>query len=203
MNQNVAPKLSACERCGEVLFKWRDYTPIPLILVALIFAKPTVLSLLGGFFVSLVGELFRLYSVAYIGTISRTRSYSNGKLIQSGPFSGLRNPLYLGNLIICVGIGLSTLNPLVLGLIVALFYAQYIPIVAWEERKLTNIFGPEYLAYQALVPQRWFPSLRCLVSAKFWQKPEDWAPAWKSEKRTLLAFTSMFLALFLKWFFVT
>ena len=89
---------------GETFFKYRDYTPIPLILIVLFVAKPSVFTATLGTIVLTFGELFRIYSVAFIGSISRTRKESLGnQLITSGPFKWVRNPLYLGNFFIVFG----------------------------------------------------------------------------------------------------
>ena len=55
---------------GQWFFKNRDYTPIPLILLLLLFGDPNVRSDLGLLLVVL-GELIRVYSVSFIGSISR------------------------------------------------------------------------------------------------------------------------------------
>jgi protein-S-isoprenylcysteine O-methyltransferase Ste14 len=180
-----AIELSPLQKAGEILFRLRDYTPIPIVLIALLSARPTLASVGAGMAVALTGEVARAYGVAFIGTISRTRSYSNGELVKSGPFSLLRNPLYFGNLVLSVGLSMMAgvwWLPLA---VVAIFYAQYIPIVAWEEMKLTRIFGDRYLDYKREVPNRWFPRLAPLVSMRWAAEPINWAPAWKSEKRTL------------------
>lgn len=193
-------KLSPLQKAGEILFRLRDYTPIPFILLALLFAKPTVGSIAAGLVVALIGELARAYGVAFIGSISRTRSYSNGELVKDGPFSLLRNPLYFGNLVLSVGLSLMAGLAWLPVVVVVIFYAQYIPIVAWEEMKLTRIFGERYDAYKREVPNRWFPRLGRFLAFEWARSPVVWGPAWKSEKRTLtsvVAFTAVMIALFL------
>lgn len=191
--------LSPLQKAGEVLFRLRDYTPIPIVLLALLIAKPTLLSIVAGLVVALIGEMARAYGVAFIGSISRTRSYSNGELVKEGPFSLLRNPLYFGNLVLTVGLSMMAGVAWLPVLVVVVFYAQYIPIVAWEEMKLTRIFGDRYAAYKREVPNRWFPNLARLLTMHWARTPVVWAPAWKSEKRTLtsvLAFAAVMLLLF-------
>ncbi|NBX17977.1 MAG: hypothetical protein EBR09_11485 [Proteobacteria bacterium] len=190
---NALPELSKFEKLGEILFRLRDYTPVPIILLAILFAQPTLTSLCAGGSVALAGELIRTYGVAYIGTISRTRSYSNGQLVQEGPFALLRNPLYFGNLVLSIGLALManvTYLPL---LVVVVFYAQYIPVVAWEERKLTHIFGDAYAQYKLAVPNRWFPSLSRIRQTSLYTAPQSWGPALRSEKRTLTSVVSYFV----------
>lgn len=207
MNQNAPTKaelagnLSLLEKAGEILFTLRDYTPIPIIILALLFAEPTVQSLSIGVLVTLLGEAVRTYGVAFIGSISRTRSYSNGQLIQEGPFRLLRNPLYFGNLVLSFGLSLMPSVwwlPLV---VVGVFYVQYIPIVTWEERKLTRIFGEPYLEYCRNVPTRWFPSLSRLVKNGWYERPDSWKPALRSERRTLTSLLTYTIVMGLLFYF--
>lgn len=186
-------KLNRIEKAGEILFRLRDYTPIPIIVLAILFATPTWLSLSVGALVAIVGELLRTYGVAYIGTISRTRSYSNGQLVQEGPFALLRNPLYFGNLVLSVGLSLMSNVAWLPFLVIVVFYAQYVPVVAWEEKKLTNIFGDSYRKYCETVPNRWFPSLGRIKATSLYAAPQSWGPAFKSEKRTLTSVLTYFV----------
>ncbi|MEY2986932.1 MAG: hypothetical protein RJB13_453 [Pseudomonadota bacterium] len=190
---DLTMKLSRIEKAGEVLFRLRDYTPIPIIILAVLFATPTWLSLSVGALVAIAGELLRTYGVAYIGTISRTRSYSNGQLVQEGPFALLRNPLYFGNLVLSVGLSLMCNVAWLPAVVVVVFYAQYIPVVAWEERKLTTIFGESYQKYCETVPNRWFPSLGRIKATSLYAAPQSWGPAFKSEKRTLTSVVTYFV----------
>lgn len=192
--------MNGMQKLGEKLFRARDYSPIPVGIVALLYATPSIASLVLGFVISLLGELVRAYGVAFIGTISRTRSYSNGQLVTSGPFSVLRNPLYFGNLLLSLGLAVMAGVWWIPLLVVVFFYAQYIPIVAWEEMKLTRIFGQEYTQYCAKVPYRWFPKFSAFVQYDWCVRPESWGPAMRSEKRTLTAIAFV-LVLMLGLFF--
>jgi protein-S-isoprenylcysteine O-methyltransferase Ste14 len=184
---SVEMPMTTLQKLGEKFFRARDYSPIPVGIVAILYANPTVFSLCLGGVIALLGEIVRTYGVAFIGTISRTRSYSNGQLVTSGPFSVLRNPLYFGNLLLSLGFSAMAGVWWIPVLVAAFFYAQYIPIVAWEEMKLTRIFGQEYTNYCVAVPNRWFPKWKAFVRYDWCVKPESWGPALRSEKRTLTA----------------
>ena len=75
-------------------------------------------------------------------------------LVTSGPFSFTRNPIYLGNTTLMIGIGLiaGSIWFLVLGLLAA-FATQVITIVH-EERYLKARFGKKYHDYAGRV-RRW------------------------------------------------
>ncbi|MBT4088707.1 MAG: isoprenylcysteine carboxylmethyltransferase family protein, partial [Deltaproteobacteria bacterium] len=72
-------------KLGELLFKNRDYTPIPFVIAMIIYANVERNSLIIGLLLSLSGEMVRIFGVAHIGGVSRTKTYSTGqKLITSG-----------------------------------------------------------------------------------------------------------------------
>ncbi len=85
-------------------FNYRSYTPIPFVLVMLFFAYPNIWSLISGFIIAVIGELIRLWGVSWAGSETRTTGTVGGTyLIVSGPFAHLRNPLYLGNILMYTG----------------------------------------------------------------------------------------------------
>lgn len=130
---------------GKKLFELRDYTPVPLVLLMLFTAAPTALSATLGMLSIFLGEMIRIQSVAFIGAISRTRKSSTGdNLITEGPFGIIRNPLYVGNFFIVLGVGLYSGKLWLLALAVILFVVQYFYIVSYEESLLLEKFGDEY-----------------------------------------------------------
>lgn len=181
---------------GAKLFELRDYTPIPLIVLVLFVAEPSVRSATIGTLITVCGELFRIYSVAFIGSVSRTRNTSSAgaNLITSGPFAFVRNPLYCGNFLICLGIAVFSGVTWVVLLTVALFAFQYYCIVKYEEKLLLEKFGTEYAEYMTKVPA-WIPSRLPALAEIEW--PDTFSPALRSERRTLAAVAFMLIALML------
>lgn len=170
-------------KIGEWFFKSRDYTPIPLIILLLIFCEANALTATLGLILITFGELFRIYSVAFIGTVSRTRSHSTGqKLITSGPFSYVRNPLYVGNFGITAGVALFGGVIWIFVATVLLFALQYYFIVRFEEDLLLERFGEEYAEFMRTTP-RWVPAHLPKLEAVEW--PDNFSHSLKSEKRTL------------------
>ena len=180
---------------GKTFFKYRDYTPIPLILILLFVAKPTVVSATIGILLIILGEGLRLYSVGFIGAISRTRKdRTGGELITSGPFAYIRNPIYCGNFFISLGIA-SYGGVLWFVLLTFLgFIIQYGPIVKYEEHFLFETFTERYEAYCKNVPA-WVPKKQVAFDALELEWPPDIKIAIKSEKRTLAAIGGILLIL--------
>src|SRR6185295_4033906 len=151
-------------RVGGWLFKHRTSLPLPIVLTLLIFPQQhrsafytTTVAGLGILLVA-AGELIRFWAVHHIGAISRTRSDRLGPLIDTGPFALVRNPLYVGNILLWVGFALVARLVWLAPLIVLLLGAEYHAIVRWEESLLVSRLGDAYRDYAARVP-RWLPTL--------------------------------------------
>ena len=62
--------------------------------------------MLSGFAVIALGEFSRLWGVAIAGSETRTTGPVGGTyLITRGPFAYVRNPLYVGNMLLYSGVG--------------------------------------------------------------------------------------------------
>ncbi len=78
-------------------------------------------------------------------------------LITSGILGRVRNPLYLGILLIYVAVLLLSISIISIVLFIIIFLI-YNWMVNFEEKKLEKIFGNEYLEYKKKVP-KWIPKL--------------------------------------------
>ena len=91
------------------IFKYRSYTPIPFLIIMFLYANPNIWSLLIGFIIAFMGEAIRIWGVSWAGSETRTTGNVGGTyLIVSGPFAHLRNPLYLGNILMYTGLGVMS-----------------------------------------------------------------------------------------------
>ena len=149
-------------RLGGWLFRRRTSLPLPVAIAIL--AIPAVdttwsaLLVVSGVVITLLGELIRLWGVHHIGVISRTRSDRLGPLITGGPFAIVRNPLYIGNIMLWAGVALTARLVWLAPAILVLLGAEYHAIVRWEEHLLDSRLGEAYRTYAARVP-RWMPRL--------------------------------------------
>ncbi len=141
------------ERLGAGLFRLRSWTPLPLLTLGLILARPTVGSVLAGLALTITGEAIRMASVAHIGSRSRTRSGDVGMLVTTGPYARCRNPLYLGNVLLAAGLALGVGVPALAAVTVGVVALQYVFIVAWEESRLARVHGQAYGTYVTAVPR--------------------------------------------------
>ena len=183
-------------------FKYRSYTPIPFLLVMLVFQQATPVSLAVGFVIALCGELFRFWGVSYAGSETRTTGAVGGTyLVISGAFAHVRNPLYLGNMLLYFGIGLmsNALFPYLQIGALLFFYLQYRVIIDEEEEYLVSTFGHEYEEYKSAVP-RFFPRLSTYGNTGVEQPPLNIKAGIRSEKRTLQAFSFITILLLIMFF---
>lgn len=159
-------------RYGNFLFRYRNAL-FPVVLLTLLFAFRPVYAAGNagvdvfvdalGVLVALAGQVLRVAVIGYVYIIrggKNARIYAED-LVTGGFFSHSRNPLYLGNILVLLGLFIIHNNPWVYALGVPFFVIGYAAIVAAEEAYLHEKFGAAYDAYARDVP-RWFPRLRGL-----------------------------------------
>lgn len=186
---------------SSLAFKYRSYTPIPFLILMLIFQQSTPLTLIVGFVVALVGELIRFWGVSWAGSETRTTGGVGGTfLIISGPFAYVRNPLYVGNILLYLGLGIMSfaLFPYLQIVAIIFFLVQYYFIVREEEKYLREKFKDDYIDYCKNVPA-FFPRLSPYKNPKIVQPPFNKKAGLKSERRSLQAFLGISLLLFILW----
>jgi protein-S-isoprenylcysteine O-methyltransferase Ste14 len=189
------------KKIGGWLFRHRTSLPVPIALALLLIPATEGSSswtLAGvGLVLTVSGEAIRLWAVHHIGAISRTRSERLGPLVDSGPFALVRNPLYIGNILLWVGFtvtaGLLWMAPIVL----ILLALEYHAIVRWEEQLLESRLGEAYRQYVSRVP-RWLPRRLSAGAAPSDAKGFSWGETLFSERGTLVAIAAGYLLLSLK-----
>jgi len=166
----AAPSASAAVRIGNVLFHYRNgLFPITFLVLALA-SRPmlfggtlrsdAVLDAIG-LAVALSGQTLRavVIGLAYIVRGGKDRRIYAEDLVTTGFFAHSRNPLYVGNMLVYLGLFLM-LNSVVGYLVgVPFFLFAYLCITAAEEDFLRRKFGAVYESYCRQVP-RYLPRLR-------------------------------------------
>ncbi len=149
---------------GKFLFKFRSFTPLPLILLTFIFFKPLSSSpfwTILGLIVAFSAEGIRFHSVGYAdsGTSGRENFLKAESLNTTGLYSLVRNPLYWGNGLIFTGLLIGYAQPLALIIFIIFLFMQYHFIVLAEEEFLLKRHGQAYADYCVRV-NRWLPRFR-------------------------------------------
>ena len=104
---------------------------------------------LGGYLFLLAGLLVRIWCSFYIG------NRKSKEIVDEGPYSMCRNPLYIGTFLLAIGVGLCFENLLLLILVPAMIIPVHIIVTRMEETHLESKFGEKYLLYKQKVPRFW------------------------------------------------
>lgn len=184
---------------GSWFFKNRSYTPIPFVIVLLLYCNPNVLSVIIGLIFVLIGEAIRIWANGWVGSETRaTANVGASKLIISGPYAYVRNPLYIGNIFIYLGLGImsNALFPYFHILALAFFIFQYSLIIKEEEKFLLNKFGQQYQKYLSNV-KRFIPSFKKYNDSDNSQPTFDLKEGLRTERRSIQAWLIIALMIIL------
>jgi len=144
-------------RILRIVYKWRVRSGLLFALVALVFAKPSLHSLLIAFGLATIGLALRTWAC---GNLNKDR-----ELTMSGPYRFTRNPLYLGNLILGVAMVIAAKSWWVLAFFVAYFLVFYPVLIHVEKEKMAKLFPEQYRGYSANVPL-FIPALRAKIATQ-------------------------------------
>jgi len=132
------------------------------------FAAPTSESLAFGLPVAVCGLLLRGWAAGHLA--------KNQNLATSGPYAWVRNPLYLGTLLVAAGLVIAARQWGLAALFAAVFLLIYLPVIELEEQHLRKLFL-EYEEYANRVP-RLRPVLPresgkgCFETSLYWRNQE-------------------------------
>lgn len=113
-------------------------------------SRPSSQSMALGLPVSFFGLLLRGWAAGHLR--------KDQSLATSGPYAYVRNPLYLGTLIVAIGIVIASRRTALAVIFAVVFLLVYLPAVELEEQHLRDIFS-EYAAYAGRI-QRFLPLAR-------------------------------------------
>lgn len=156
---------------GNFFFKYRNWVFI-IFYAALFIPSPPIFSsantgsnffiwpILIGLIITVSGQMVRGLTIglAYIIRGGREgKPYAEG-LVREGIFNHCRNPLYVGNILMLLGVGILANSLFYLLVIIPIFLFIYQAIVLAEEKFLRGKFGTEFDVYCKQV-NRWIPHL--------------------------------------------
>ena len=156
---------------GNFFFKYRNFLFIFLYLLLFI-PSPELFSagkfglnywifpLTIGLVITVSGQLVRgaTIGLAYIIRGGKDGRVYAEELVTGGIFNHCRNPLYVGNILMLLGVGVLSNSLLYVVVVMPLFALIYHSIVLAEENFLQQKFGEKFRAYCKRV-NRWVPSL--------------------------------------------
>ncbi len=136
---------------GAIAQRLRVPAGTVLGVVFLLLMHPSLRSLWIGSTIALAGSLLRLWAA---GHLEKGRSLARG-----GPYAFTRNPLYLGSLLMALGVLLAGQVYWLLLPFAGFFAAFYFPVMRREEQELLQGYGDLFVEYAGRVPL-FFPALR-------------------------------------------
>ena len=114
-------------------------------LLLLIFAKPNLPGMIVGIILVLLGEAIRIWAAGHL--------QKNEMLTVTGPYAYVKNPLYIGSILITTGFCILADNIYILALATFMFCFHYIPYKKrMEGDRLRRIFGSRFEDYDQEVP---------------------------------------------------
>jgi protein-S-isoprenylcysteine O-methyltransferase Ste14 len=140
---------------ADLVARLRVTSGFVLVLAFAWLSQPDFNSLAVGLPVSLLGLALRAWATGHLE--------KNIRLAQGGPYAYVRNPLYLGTLLVAAGFVLASRSWLLAALFAAVFVLIYLPVIELEEQHLASLF-PNFGAYSKRVPSLW-PTFRAAKSA--------------------------------------
>lgn len=153
------------ENTGNWLFRWRSYLPLAVIGIFLLalrdYEHPGHSERLDHIWevaclmVSFLGLGIRILTIGHTskGTSGRnTKCQVAETLNTTGIYSVVRNPLYLGNFFMGLGIGLFAHLWWLTLIYILIFWLYYERIIFAEEAFLREKFGDEYLEWASRTP---------------------------------------------------
>jgi protein-S-isoprenylcysteine O-methyltransferase Ste14 len=157
---------------GNFFFRYRNilfiflylllFIPSPMLFTPEHFGeKYFLLPIILGLIITFSGEIIRGITIglAYIIRGGRDKKVYAEKLVTEGIFNHCRNPLYVGNILMLLGVGVLSNSLYYVGIVIPIFLFIYQAIVLAEENFLRNKFGADFDAYCSRV-NRWLLQFR-------------------------------------------
>lgn len=144
---NSNPKSETMETWGKVARRMRvplGFATATLYLFELWRHEPKLAAIAWSLALVVPGLWLRGYAAGYVK--------KNRELTQTGPYAYVRNPLYLGSILIAAGFAVALLSWAVGLALAGMFLLIYVPVIASEERFLRATF-PQFENYSRRVPR--------------------------------------------------
>lgn len=187
---------------GNFLFHYRNVL-FPVLYLTLFVPSPPLFqnqdaAFAAGIAVCLIGQVIRIMTIGLVYIIrggSNRRIYAKD-LVTTGMFAHCRNPLYVGNILVLIGLGLVANSLYFLVFMAPFFLFAYQAIVRAEENFLFGKFGDSYRDYMHDV-NRWIPSLKG-IGDTFSSMKFHWKRVFLKEYTAMYIWTAGALALYMR-----
>jgi protein-S-isoprenylcysteine O-methyltransferase Ste14 len=127
--------------------RWRVRAGYPVGLAAFWFARPQPKWFCCGVGIAALGLLLRGYAAGHLR--------KHEQLATSGPYAYVRNPLYLGSVLLGAGFSVASHSWISAALLAVYLLAFYPVVIRREESELKSFYGAAFVDYSARVPAFW------------------------------------------------
>lgn len=164
--------MDAVRALGHGFYRYRQYLSMALLAASILAARPLTgdprlnlwLDVLA-FLLVILGGAIRSWAMGYHVWRRVHGPGSERRLVTAGPYGLVRNPLYLGTLLISAGVALMSGWWPILVTYLIVFWLGYYAVILWEERRLESQFGGAYRDYFDTIP-------RLVPTGRVWGRPE-------------------------------
>jgi protein-S-isoprenylcysteine O-methyltransferase Ste14 len=174
------PLKQTLARIGRSMFTNRLEIGLGVTAAAVPFVRPTIADKPAerrakaiGLGLLFLGLGLRVWAAGFAGRHTRTSKIEAGKLATAGPYAHVRNPIYLGSVILGYGMVLLIGDRRLLLPCTLVFLMLYIGLIPAEEEFLRRKFQEEYKAYCLRVP-RFLPRIGRRPADGAIKTPFDW-----------------------------
>lgn len=136
--------------------RWRVRTGYFVAIAVLWFAHPSVVSILCGAAIGLLGLIVRASAAGHL--------HKQEVLADSGPYAYTRNPLYFGSSLLALGAAVAMRSWISAALLAAYFSVFYWAVMRREELELRQRHGAKFDAYADAVPL-FFPRMTAAANS--------------------------------------
>ena len=191
---------------GNYLFKYRGTFPIIILILGFVIFLQTIMhkkdfpetnAFMDSYyiylclFISLFGLYIRIYTVGHTPANTSGRN-TEGQLAdtlnQTGIYSTVRHPLYLGNFFMWLGVAMLTENLWFIVAFLFIYWVYYERIMYAEEQYLRKKFGLTYTNWASGTPA-FLPRFSQFIKPSL---PFSWKKVLKKEKNGLVAVFMLF-----------
>jgi len=139
-----------------IVFKIRGLLMVPLLVFLVLcpwhISDRGMIDAIGGALLFAAGVLVRVWAQTHL----RYRLHAERRVATTGPYSHVRNPVYLGNILMLAAIALLCRLPWMVPVVVLWALLVYQLAIGFEEERLHERFGEEFDRFCQQVP-RWLP----------------------------------------------
>ena len=174
--------VSANIAMGHFFFRFRDVLFPAIFALGLLVFRPRIIGSpsmdhalqIFGAVIALAGQLVRAITIGfeYIERGGKNKRVYASHLVCRGVYGITRNPMYIGNVLIAIGMTMFAGSPAMYLIALPFFLFVYQSITFTEEEYLRAKFGPKYDQYCADVP-RFMPTF-ARISTAFAGMRYDW-----------------------------